>query len=75
MPQLLKETLKILQGFAVKNAEHCPMFVPADAEKLRVAVAEFILTSKRLYMSSYSDHILRKAILLIRILLYEKEVL
>lgn len=42
------------------------MFIPADAEKLGVAVAEFILTSKRLYMSGYSDHILRKAILLIK---------
>lgn len=38
------------------------MFVPADAKKLNVTVPEFILTSKRLYMSSYRDHILRKAI-------------
>lgn len=41
------------------------MFVPADAKKLSVAVAEFILTSKRSYMSSYSDHRLGKAILLL----------
>jgi len=41
------------------------MLVPADAKKLTVAVAKFILMSRRLYMSKYTDHILRKSICLL----------